>query len=203
MPDVTSSPPVARRPGSGLELIDLHAADVEHWLPQLHELYAAVYTAPGSVKPAEVLAAFPGRLRDHAHRGGFRCSVAMSGTELVGACYAFSVGDALPDEPFYAALTAALGPDGISRHLLDACELPDVLVRPSAQRRGLGTRLLDHRLRDERRAWLLTAPDGPGIPLYRRLGWVECATYVAPDGRPRVVFSWSAGDVSQDATAGN
>lgn len=164
--------PAEADPGTRFGSVD--AAGLDPWVDRLVGLYAQVYADPPWREGPDEVAAFRARLERHQARAGFRAelSVAVGTGSLVGACYGYESGGVLPDEPFYRAVRAAVGPEAEGSLVGDVLQLPELLVAGTARRRGIGRRLLEAKLSTERRAWLCTRSDAPALTLYRSLGFV-------------------------------
>jgi GNAT superfamily N-acetyltransferase len=104
----------------------------------------------------------------------FLCAVAPEG-ELAGLVYGYTGGyGQWWTDRVAAAMTAETRAAWLDPPHFEVVELQ---VRPSAQRRGVGRRLLTELLarQPHDRALLTTHEHGPGLPFYARLGWRRLA----------------------------
>ena len=148
-----------------------------------------VYAEAMGVEPVAARARRP-VLTSHLDRKGLTAVAALDehGT-LVGVAYGYVGGRGQWwHDHVRAALLDALGPAGADDWLGSAFEVCELHVRPSAQRAGLGRRLLDTLLEDQpTRTALLTTPDAEtrARGFYRAAGWVDLVRSLVFPGDPR------------------
>ena len=108
----------------------------------------------------------------HAGRTGFRAVVARQADSIVGFAYGYLGG---PGQWWHDRVAAAMSREQRERWLRPGhFELAELMVRPAARRRGLGTALHDAVLADltSPTALLSTQVDNePAHALYRGCGW--------------------------------
>lgn len=147
----------------------------------LSDMYAETFSTPPWNKahdaPRHVIAdRFAERLRTDAVRPGFRLAVTRSEQAITGFSSGWRTQDPFRSDRAYWKVAAYLGPQRVSRMLIDAFEVDELAVRPDAQRNGLGRDLLKQ-ITDAAphgRAWLLTWKGAPEtVGFYRHLGWYE------------------------------
>jgi GNAT superfamily N-acetyltransferase len=146
------------------------AVDALH--PHLVDLYAACYGGPPWHETEDDVDAYASRIRRWAALDTFAGLVAHDEAgALVAACYGWqgpptAGGIPLPgitaEEPFHVG---------------------DLMVHPTAQRRGLGRRLLDRLVAGRRPALLITHPESVSRRLYEAAGWRATGTLDLPHAR--------------------
>ena len=157
---------------------------LDTWSGPLGICYCEVFCGPPWNEAAHTSACFRERLRLKSVRPGFRIVLALERGRLLGFCYgAATIAD--PElEPWYAPIIDALGPGVTDAALVDAFELVDLGVIPTARGRGIGSRLHDALLAGvtERQAWLMTRVDATeACAFYRGHGWLELTSFGPPD----------------------
>lgn len=111
------------------------------------------------------------RIREtHRFRTGFRFLIAEDNGVVCGMAYGYRGEDG---QWWHDAVARWLGPAASEAWLTDSYEVVELAVHPSAQRRGIGTALLEALLRGrrERTAVLSTRTDSEAHRLYHRLGF--------------------------------
>ncbi|MEV4349434.1 GNAT family N-acetyltransferase [Actinoplanes sp. NPDC049596] len=139
----------------------------------LHEVYAEAFGAPPLNEPPEAAARFRDDvLPTHAGRAGFTCLAAWDRGRIVGFAYGYT-GDF---GQWWTDQIAAVVPPEVSAEWLGGhFEVVELAVRPSQERRDIGSALHDALLAGLlHRVALLTATDDENAParrLYHRKGW--------------------------------
>jgi len=133
-------------------------------------------------------------ITSHLERRGLRAVAGLDGERIVGVAYGYL---GAPGQWWHDQVRAALSADQAERWLTGAFEVCELHVRPGAQGRGLGRRLLDALLSDtSAKTAVLTTPDAEtrARGFYRAGGWVDLAGQVAFPGDARA-FAVLAKDV--------
>jgi GNAT superfamily N-acetyltransferase len=163
-------------------------SDLGQWAGPLGICYCEVFSGPPWNEAEQAAGRFVERLRIKSSASGFRIVLAIDGKgRLVGFAYGATTFGGVEPEPWYNAVTDALGAGVTDAALLGAFELVELGVVPGARDRGTGGRLHDTLLAgaSERRAWLMTRADASEARgFYANRGWLELGTLALP-GRAR------------------
>ena len=170
--------PPTDRGSAPLAVGPLTGPGVERVLDDLVALYAGCFAEPPWSEGPDEVAAYAERIRRWATRSGFTGLVARGddGT-LVAAAYGWF---GRPEV------------DGVPMPGVDhgrAFHIGDLMVHPSARRRGLGRALLDRLVVGRRPAVLVTHPDSDARRLYEAAGWRRTGRFTAPGGLARVAYA--------------
>jgi ribosomal protein S18 acetylase RimI-like enzyme len=162
--------------------------------PQLRERLAealAVYVTAMGYPPGTVQQRAP-MWAEHMGRHGWRCVTAL---DQEGAMLAIGYGylggpRQWWHEQVQKGLSTVLPPEQVRAWLTGYFELTELHVRPDAQGRGLGERVLRSLLSEPEPAGrvLLSTPEGPSRAwrLYRRMGFLELLRDYRFAGDPRL-----------------
>jgi GNAT superfamily N-acetyltransferase len=143
---------------------------------ELREVYAAVFTGPPFLEPAERAELFAQELRSELGAPGFACYTAREAGRLLGFIYGYVAEIADPPSDWELRLLGAVGPGAADRWIRGQFAVAWFAIRPELQGCGIGSRLYDLLLRttDGPRAWLVTHDlESPARAFYRRRGWRE------------------------------
>ena len=162
-----------------VEIEDVAPAALGEVRDELTEVYRGAFSAPPYRESDADVQRFASEiLPRHAARGGFRLCVAREqpAGRVVGIVYGYR---GAPGQWWYDLVSAALGEAAAQRWMASYFELVTLAVAPSAQRRGIGSRLLDAVLDGQpyRTALLTTLQaETPAVRLYQRHGWQTLLT---------------------------
>lgn len=153
-------------------------------LEEITTVYREAFGQPPYCRAEADVIEFAESMAAHATRAGFRLVVARDDAEsaMVGFTYGYTLA---PGHWWYEQLAPLLPSERASAILEGAFLLTQIAVRPSAQGRGIGSRLHDALLAGlpQPRALLSTRQDdSPARHLYARRGWITLLAVVAFPG---------------------
>lgn len=164
----------------------------------LRAIYRAAFAAaPYFEHDSDADAFAADTLPQHASYPGFRgvtadaaaAPRATPSTTVLGFAYGYT---SMPGQWWHDIMAYAMGDEMRRRWLLDAFEVVELAVIPTAQRQGIGGRLYDALLADlpHTTAVLSTAlVETPALQLYRNRGWVPLLDRFAyPSGAQAIVL---------------
>ena len=182
-PPAPVADPAATAGGLAVTIAEISGADVDALRPELTALYAACYAGPPWHEGERDVDRYAARLGTWAALDSF--------TGLTAHARAHDGDDA---GPLVAAAYGWQGPpesQGVPLPGIAAARpfhLADLMVHPTAQRRGIGRTLLDRCTRGRRPAVLLTHPDAAARRLYEAAGWRCTGTVELPATAPLLVY---------------
>lgn len=144
---------------------------------QIVAIYRNAFTLPPYSKPEAEVDEFSHSLPHLLDREGFRFVGAFDSNsgQIVGFAYGYTC---TAGQWWYETVKPALSPDNAYR-LEGAFQFAEIAVAPSAQGRGIGSRLHDRllsKLRHERAVLSTLQADTVAHHLYQRRGWVVLRT---------------------------
>lgn len=174
----------------GVVLSPLHAVTRPEVMERVLEVYADAFCGPPWDEGPDDVAAYRVRVTEDAQRPDAALAIASEGARVVGFATGWMTSVPFPDGGrSYWAIAEALTAQVVDRRLAGAFEVDELAVSAHAQRRGIGTRLLEALIPADRSAWLVTSRRATAaLGLYRSLGWDEL-TGTASDGSTVVVFA--------------
>lgn len=172
----------------------VRTAEARRRADDLLRVYAAAFAGPPWQMTDASAQAHRARLLEDLEHDDAEVVFAEEDDELLGAAYGWPAPDRLPDRDLYRRVAEAAGERLVAERLTGGVlELVELMVDPSAQRRGLGRLLLDT-IRAGRAAWLLTHPEGAAVDLYARTGWSVESTLTTNTGIPLLLCLHDAKD---------
>lgn len=151
----------------------------------LHELYRLCFAEPPWNESRAMLDNFANILTRHLDQPGLSGSVAWDGRALHGVAYGWPMPPELPKDAFHIMVSQTVPAE---RLVAPAWTVVELMVHPGSRGNGLGRALLEHHVRDQPEAWLVTHPAAPACGLYESMGWTRSDEFRNPYGDRRVLY---------------